>query len=52
MQTLTIDNLLYEEVVLLQNIMWYVQNHTDFPSTLDYENRHIFDDLYDKVMQA
>lgn len=52
MNKLSLDNLLYEELVLLQNIMWYVENHTDFPANLDSENRNIFEDLYDKVMQA
>ena len=50
--TLTIKNLLYEELILLQNIMWYVENHTDFTAELDPINRRIFDDLYDKVMQS
>lgn len=52
MTTLSIDNLLYEELILLQTVMLYVDNHTDFLSTLDTENRQIFQDLYDKVIQA
>ena len=47
-----IHNLLYEESVLLQNIMWYVQNHTDFVSTLDLDNQEIFDELYNKIMES
>ena len=47
---LTIDNLQYEELVLLQNVLWYVLNDTDFTNYLDSENRAIFDELYNKVM--
>ena len=52
MNTITIPNLLYEEVVLLQNIMWYISNHTEFTSQLDFENSEIYESLYDKVMKA
>ena len=52
MQTLTIDNLLYEEIVLLQNVLLYIQNDTDYLSTLDYESQQIFNDLYEKVIQS
>jgi hypothetical protein len=51
MKTLTIDNLLYEEVVMLQNILWYVSN-TNFNDDLDVDNQIIFADLYDKIMQS
>jgi hypothetical protein len=50
--TLMIKDLLYEELVLLQNIMWYVDNHTDFTVELDPTNRQIFNDLYEKVIQS
>lgn len=49
---MTIPDLLYEELVLLQNILWHVYNNTDFVDTLDKENQEIFDDLYDKVMTS
>ena len=52
MKSTMVHNLLYEESVLLQNIMWYVNNHTDFISTLDSDNQEIFDDLYNKIMQS
>lgn len=45
-----IKDLLYEELVLLQNIMWYVESCTDFTVDLDPENKNIFNDLYEKVM--
>lgn len=48
--TLMIKDLLYEELILLQNIMWYVENCTDFPVELDPENKQIFEELYEKVM--
>lgn len=47
-----IPELHYEELVLLQNIMWHVYNNTDFIINLDKENQDIFTDLYDKVMTA
>jgi len=48
--TLMIKDLLYEELVLLQNVMYYVENHTDFTIDLDPENKQIFKELYNKVM--
>lgn len=50
--TLSISNLLYEEVVMLQNILWYTANHTNFCHELDATNREIFDDLYEKVINS
>jgi len=49
---LLIKNLLYEELVLLQNIMYYVENCTEFTADLDSENKTIFKDLYEKVMKS
>jgi len=51
-QTLSVSNLLYEELVMLQNIVWYTYNHTNFCDDLDSTNREIFDDLYAKVINA
>jgi hypothetical protein len=51
MTTLTIDNLLYEEVVMLQDIMVMLSN-TDFTNNLDVTEREIFEDLYNKVINA
>lgn len=52
MKTVTISNLLYEELVMLQNVMWYTYNHTEFCDDLDVVNREIFNDLYDKVINS
>jgi len=52
MKTLSVSNLLYEELVMLQNILWYTYNHTEFCDDLDAENREIFNDLYNKVINS
>lgn len=48
--TLMIKDLLYEELILLQDILMYVDNETDYKVELDSLNKQIFDDLYEKVM--
>lgn len=50
MQTLTIQDLLYEELILLQDMMMYVNDKTEYKVLLDPVGRQIFDDLYEKVM--
>ena len=51
MNTLTISDLLYEELVMLQDILIMVDK-MDFVSNLDATEREIFDDLYEKVINA
>ena len=51
MKTLTINNLLYEELVMLQDIMTMIE-FTDFTTNLDTEEREIYADLYEKIMQS
>ncbi len=50
--TLKIDNLLYEELVLLQEILWYIDNDTEYTSLLNKEDSETFSTLYDKVINA
>ena len=50
--TLSVDNLLYEELILLQEILWYVENSTDYTSQLDATDRETFETLYEKVINA
>jgi hypothetical protein len=49
--TLSISNLLYEEVIMLQNIMMQL-NDEGFTDSLDPEDREIFNNLYDKVISS
>jgi hypothetical protein len=49
--TLSISNLLYEELVMLQDIMIMV-NDMDFASNLESAEREIFNDLYDKIINS
>ncbi len=49
--TLSVSNLLYEELVMLQDIMMMVDD-MNFDSNLDETERQIFDDLYNKIMNA
>lgn len=51
MKTLTISNLLYEELIMLQDIMKMIE-FTDFTANLDPTEREIYNDLYDKIMQS
>lgn len=51
MKTLTIQNLLYEELIMLQDIMVMVDN-MDFAANLDPTEREIFNDLYNKVINS
>ena len=51
MKTLTINNLLYEELIMLQDIMKMIE-FTDFTTNLDTTEREIYADLYEKVMQS
>ena len=50
MTTLTI-NLLYEEIVMLQDIMMMLDN-TGFADNLDTDERLMFNEMYDKIMQS
>lgn len=49
--TLSISNLLYEELIMLQDILIMVER-TGFTDNLDDEETEIFDDLYNKVINA
>jgi hypothetical protein len=49
--TLSISNLLYEEVIMLQDILIMV-NDMDFTANLSTTEREIFDDLYDKIINS
>lgn len=49
--TLSISNLLYEEIVMLQDIM-IMLNDANFTNDLDPAEREIFEDLYDKVINS
>lgn len=49
--TLSISNLLYEELVMLQNIMIQL-NDEGFVDKLDPDDREIFNTLYDKVINS
>lgn len=48
--TLMIKDLLYEELILLQDLLIYVDLETTYKAQLDPEYRKIFDELYNKVM--
>jgi hypothetical protein len=50
MTSLTL-NLLYEEVIMLQDIL-VMLNNSNFDGNLDEVEREIFDDLYNKVINA
>lgn len=43
-----ISNLVYEEIVLLQEILIYL----DLSGEVDPEDQDVFDSLYEKVMSA
>jgi len=49
--TLSISNLLYEELVLLQSILIEL-NEDGFVDNLDPEDREIFNTLYEKVINS
>jgi hypothetical protein len=49
--TLSVSNLLYEELVLLQSILIEL-NEDGFVDNLDPIDREIFDTLYDKVINS
>jgi hypothetical protein len=51
MTTLTIDNLLYEELIMLQDIMMML-NNVEFTSSLDVTEQEIFNDLYEKILNS
>jgi len=51
MKTLTIPNLLYEELIMLQDIMKMIE-FTDFTDNLDSTEREIYYELYEKVMYS
>ncbi len=48
MKTLSVDNLLYEEIVLLQSILIKVSDHPDFI----YEDQELFESLFEKIMSS
>jgi hypothetical protein len=50
--TLSVSNLLYEELVLLQDILWFIENSTDYVSLLDTEDCQTFATLYKKVINS
>jgi len=50
MTTLTL-NLLYEEIIMLQDILMMLDN-SGFADNLDTTERHMFHDIYDKIMQS
>lgn len=50
MTTLTL-NLLYEEIIMLQDIMMMLDN-SGFSDNLDTTERQMFHDIYDKIMQS
>lgn len=50
MTTLTI-NLLYEEIIMLQDIMMMLDN-TGFADNLDTDERLMFNEMYEKIMEA
>jgi hypothetical protein len=49
--TLSVTNLLYEELIMLQDIMIMV-NDMDFTANLNTTEREIFNDLYDKIINS
>ena len=49
--TLSVSNLLYEELVLLQDIMIQLDRE-GFADGLDPEDREIFNTLYEKVINS
>lgn len=49
--TLTIPHLLYEELIMLQDIMVMLSDST-FADNLDPTEREIFTDLYDKIITS
>jgi hypothetical protein len=49
--TLTIPHLLYEELVMLQDIMVMLDN-TGFADNLEGTEREIFNDLYNKIITS
>lgn len=49
--SLTIPHLLYEELIMLQDIMVMLDS-SDFASNLDPTEREIFADLYNKIITS
>lgn len=49
--TLSVSNLLYEELVLLQDILIQLDRE-GFVDNLDSEDREIFNTLYEKVINS
>lgn len=49
--TLSVSNLLYEELVLLQDILIQLDRE-GFVDNLDHEDREIFNALYEKVINS
>lgn len=50
MTTLTL-NLLYEEIIMLQDILMMLDN-SGFADNLDTTERLMFHEIYDKIMQS
>ena len=48
--TMMIQDLLYEELILLQDMLMYVDLETTYKVQLDPENKQIFEELYNKVI--
>lgn len=51
MNTLTIPHLLYEELIMLQDILVMLDG-SGFTDNLDETEREIFNDLYNKIIQS
>lgn len=49
--TLSVSNLLYEELIMLQDIL-IMLNDSEFGSNLDSSEREIFNDLYEKIINS
>jgi hypothetical protein len=49
--TLSVSNLLYEELIMLQDIMIMVSD-MDFAANLSTTEREIFNDLYEKIINS
>jgi len=49
--TLSVSNLLYEELIMLQDIL-IMLNDSEFESNLDSSERQIFNDLYEKIINS
>ena len=51
MKTVSLNNLLYEEVIMLQDILIMLSD-SEFAANLVADEREIFDDLYSKIINS